>query len=60
MELVVDEMSRTLNKPVKLITRGSHSLVEKSKREKISSALVHVIRNAVDHGIEVVFTCQTS
>ncbi len=52
MELVVDEMSRTLNKPVKLITRGSHSLVEKSKREKISSALVHVIRNAVDHGIE--------
>ncbi len=52
MELVVDEMSRTLNKPVKLIVRGSHSLVEKSKREKISSALVHVIRNAVDHGIE--------
>ncbi len=52
MELVVDEMSRSLNKPVKLITRGAQSLVEKSKREKISSALVHVIRNAVDHGIE--------
>lgn len=52
MELVVDEMSKTLNKPVKLITRGSNVLVEKSKREKISSALVHVIRNAVDHGIE--------
>ncbi|MFG6328275.1 MAG: hypothetical protein K1W06_02180 [Lachnospiraceae bacterium] len=52
MELVVDEMSRTLNKPVKLITRGASSLVDKSKREKISSALVHVIRNAVDHGIE--------
>ena len=52
MELVVDEMSKSLNKPVKLITRGTHSLVEKSKREKISSALVHVIRNAVDHGIE--------
>lgn len=52
MELVVDEMSKSLNKPVKLITRGTHSLVDKSKREKISSALVHVIRNAVDHGIE--------
>ena len=52
MELVVDVMSKSLNKPVKLITRGTHSLVEKSKREKISSALVHVIRNAVDHGIE--------
>lgn len=52
MELVVEEMSKSLNKPVKLIVRGENSLVEKSKREKISSALVHVIRNAVDHGIE--------
>ena len=52
MELVTEEMSKSLGKPVKLITRGENSLVEKSKREKISSALVHIIRNAVDHGIE--------
>lgn len=52
MELVTEEMSKSLNKPVKLITRGENSIVDKSKREKISSALVHVIRNAVDHGIE--------
>lgn len=52
MELLVDEMSAALKKPVKLIVRGEKTLVDKSKREKISSALVHIIRNAVDHGIE--------
>lgn len=52
MELVTEEMSKSLGKPVKLVTRGETSIVDKSKREKISSALVHVIRNAVDHGIE--------
>lgn len=52
MEIIVDEMSEALKKPVKLIVRGENTLVDKSVREKISSALVHVIRNAVDHGIE--------
>jgi len=52
MELLVDEMSVSLNKPVKLIVRGENTLFDKSSREKISSALVHIIRNAVDHGIE--------
>ena len=52
MELVTEEMSKSLGKPVKLITRGENSLVEQSQREKISRALVHIIRNAVDHGIE--------
>ncbi len=52
MELLVDEMSKSLKKPVKLNVMGEDTLVDKSKREKISSALVHVIRNAVDHGIE--------
>ena len=52
MEIIVDEMSVSLKKPVKLIVRGAETLFDKSKREKISSALVHIIRNAVDHGIE--------
>ena len=41
-----------LNKPARLLVRGEKTAIEKSKREKISSALLHVIRNAVDHGIE--------
>ncbi len=52
MEALVDEMSASLKKPVKLLVRGERTLFNKSAREKISSALVHIIRNAVDHGIE--------
>ena len=52
MEMLVDEMASTLNKPVKLLVTGEDTMIDKSKREKVSSALIHIIRNAVDHGIE--------
>lgn len=52
MEVVVDEMSVKLNKPAKLLVKGEKTPVDLEKREKISSALIHVIRNAMDHGIE--------
>lgn len=52
MEIVVDEMSAKLGKPVKLLVKGEHTPVDFERREKISSALIHLIRNAVDHGIE--------
>jgi len=52
MEIVVDEMSEKLQKPVKLTVKGEKTLVDSEKREAISGALIHIIRNAVDHGIE--------
>lgn len=52
MEIVVDEMSEELDKPVKLLVKGEDTLIDEEKREKISGALIHIIRNAVDHGIE--------
>lgn len=52
MEIVVDEMSAKLGKPVKLLVKGEHTPIEREQREKISGALIHIIRNAVDHGIE--------
>ena len=52
MELLVDEMSEKLHKNVRLVVSGENTMVEKSKRDKISGALTHMIRNAVDHGIE--------
>lgn len=52
MEILVDEMSEELGKPVKLSVKGEDTLVDGEKREKISGALIHIIRNAVDHGIE--------
>lgn len=52
MEILVEEMSDKLKKPVKLLVKGEETLVNREQREKISGALTHIIRNAVDHGIE--------
>ena len=52
MAIVVDEMSEQLGKPVKLLVKGEDTLVDSERREAISGALIHLIRNAVDHGIE--------
>lgn len=52
MELLVDEMAEDLHKNVKISIKGEKCVVEKEKRDKISTALIHIIRNSVDHGIE--------
>lgn len=52
MEIVVDEMSMKLGKRVRLLVKGEHTPIDFEMREKISNALIHIIRNAVDHGIE--------
>lgn len=52
MEILVDEMSASLNKNVRLLVKGEDIMIDKYKRDKISTALIHMIRNSVDHGIE--------
>ena len=52
MEIVVDEMSAKLGKQVRLLVKGENTPVDFDMREKISNALIHIVRNAVDHGIE--------
>lgn len=52
MEIVVTEMSQRLSKPVKLLVTGEGTPVKRDTRMKISSALIHMVRNAVDHGVE--------
>lgn len=52
MEILVDEMSVALNKNVRLLVKGEDIMIDKYKRDKISTALIHMIRNSVDHGIE--------
>lgn len=52
MEILVDEMAETLHKNIKLLVKGQECMIEKAKRDKISTALIHMIRNSVDHGIE--------
>ncbi len=52
MNRVVRDLSRQFSKPVQWITEGDETEMDKSMVEKISDPLVHLIRNAMDHGLE--------
>ncbi len=49
---MVRDISRSLGKKVKFKIIGHHTQVDRDILEKIESPLNHLIRNAVDHGIE--------
>ncbi|WP_103667235.1 hybrid sensor histidine kinase/response regulator [Pseudanabaena sp. BC1403] len=46
------DLSLTHGKQVELVVRGSSTLVERSVLEVLEDPLLHLIRNAFDHGIE--------
>jgi len=48
----VREVSRTTNKPVELRFQGGEYAVDRRVLDALTEPLVHLIRNAVDHGIE--------
>ncbi|XEC96375.1 chemotaxis protein CheW [Paenibacillus tarimensis] len=54
MNRIVRDMSRKLNKEVRLELIGEETEVDKNIIERISDPLMHLIRNAIDHGIEPV------
>jgi two-component system chemotaxis sensor kinase CheA len=49
---LVRDLSRKLDKEVELTIEGAQTEMDRSVLEKIRDPLVHLIRNAVDHGIE--------
>ncbi|MEO0768160.1 MAG: hybrid sensor histidine kinase/response regulator, partial [Cyanobacteria bacterium J06649_4] len=49
---VVRDLSRQQSKSVELIIEGGETTADKKILEGIQDALTHLIRNAVDHGIE--------
>lgn len=49
---VARDLSRMLGKEVELITEGEDTEMDKSLIERLEEPLIHLIRNAVDHGIE--------
>ena len=49
---LVRDLSRKSEKRVELITEGEETELDKSVVEVIGDPLVHLIRNAVDHGLE--------
>jgi two-component system chemotaxis sensor kinase CheA len=52
MARIVREVTSSSGKKVLLKTRGEGTEVDKTLVEKLSDPLTHMIRNAIDHGIE--------
>ena len=52
MNRIVFDVSRKLGKDIEFEMIGEHTEVDKNIIEKISDPLMHIVRNAVDHGIE--------
>ena len=49
---VVRDISRDLGKEIELVISGADTELDKNVIEKISDPLMHLVRNAADHGIE--------
>ncbi|PYE84965.1 chemotaxis protein CheA [Pseudoroseicyclus aestuarii] len=52
MSRIVREASDATGKEVRLVTEGENTEVDKTLIERLSDPLTHMIRNAIDHGIE--------
>jgi len=52
MTRLVRDLSRKTGKPIDFIVTGQDTEMDKNVIEQISDPLVHILRNAVDHGIE--------
>ncbi len=49
---LIHDLSRDLAKPVEFVTIGEDTELDKTMIERLADPLVHLIRNAIDHGIE--------
>ncbi|SFH66760.1 chemotaxis protein CheA, partial [Methylobacterium phyllosphaerae] len=49
---LIHDLSRDLGKPVEFVTGGEDTELDKTVIERLADPLVHLIRNAIDHGIE--------
>lgn len=52
MPRVVRDLSKQLNKDIRMETEGEATELDKTVIEQLTDPLMHMIRNSVDHGIE--------
>lgn len=52
MRRVVRDVARKANKQVELVITGEDTELDKNVIQQMSDPLVHMVRNAIDHGIE--------
>jgi two-component system chemotaxis sensor kinase CheA len=50
---VVRDLSRKMGKQVELVQLGEQTELDKSLIEKLADPLTHLVRNSIDHGIEM-------
>jgi two-component system chemotaxis sensor kinase CheA len=53
MKRLVRDVSLKMNKKVELYVKGSETEVDKNVIDEIADPLVHILRNAIDHGVEL-------
>jgi len=49
---LIRDLARNMDKDIKLETRGEDTDLDKNMVEALADPMVHLVRNAVDHGIE--------
>jgi two-component system chemotaxis sensor kinase CheA len=49
---LVHDLSRDLGKQIDLVTGGEETELDKTVVERLADPLIHLIRNAIDHGID--------
>ncbi|MCS7000496.1 MAG: chemotaxis protein CheA [Bacteroidota bacterium] len=49
---IVRDTARQLNKEVELVIEGAETELDKTMIEELNDPLIHLLRNAIDHGIE--------
>ncbi len=52
LERTARDVARTQSKPIEIVLRGNDVDLDKTVIERMKDPLVHIIRNAVDHGLE--------
>ena len=52
MERMVRDIASKQNKPVEVLVEGEYTEVDRNVIEALYNPLVHMVRNAIDHGIE--------
>jgi two-component system, chemotaxis family, sensor kinase CheA len=50
---VVRDLARSINKEIELVIEGAETEFDKLLTEEIGDPLVHLLRNSIDHGIEL-------
>jgi two-component system chemotaxis sensor kinase CheA len=50
---LVRDLSNDLDKRIELITEGAETELDKTVIDRLNDPLVHIIRNSIDHGIEL-------